>query len=125
MILDTVAISALFNGDSALQRLLSKSGQICLPVIVLGEYRFGLLHSHQRAKLEAALDIVERDARILAIDADTVPHYASVRESLRVAGKPIPYHDVWIAALARQHSLAIISRDAHFDFVTGLKRANW
>jgi predicted nucleic acid-binding protein len=32
---------------------------------------------------------------------------------------------VWIAALARQHALPILSRDRHFDFVPGLRRIGW
>jgi len=31
----------------------------------------------------------------------------------------------WIAALARQHNLPILTRDAHFDQVQGLKRFSW
>ena len=125
MILDTVAISALLNGDPGLQRLLAKAGQVHLPVIVLGEYRYGLRQSRHRLRLETALNAIQADARVLAIDAETVPHYADVRETLRSGGNPIPYHDVWIAALARQHGLAIVSRDRHFDHIQGVKRNGW
>jgi predicted nucleic acid-binding protein len=34
-------------------------------------------------------------------------------------------NDLWIAAIARQHKLAVISRDAHFDHVAGLIRIGW
>lgn len=33
--------------------------------------------------------------------------------------------DVWIAALCRQHDLPLLSRDRHFDQVTGIKRLEW
>jgi predicted nucleic acid-binding protein len=33
----------------------------------------------------------------------------------------MPGNDVWIAALARQHAMAVLSRDEHFDFVPQLK----
>ena len=39
--------------------------------------------------------------------------------------RPIPANDLWIAALARQHSLPLLSRDRRFDFVAGLKRLGW
>ena len=40
-------------------------------------------------------------------------------------GRPIPENDVWIAALARQHELPIVSRDEHFDDVPGVERLAW
>lgn len=33
--------------------------------------------------------------------------------------------DAWIAALALQHDLPILSRDGHFDAVRGIDRAQW
>src|SRR5215475_1714751 len=39
VILDTNAVSALFVGDRALERLLSRASRHELPVIVIGEYR--------------------------------------------------------------------------------------
>jgi predicted nucleic acid-binding protein len=36
-------------------------------------------------------------------------------------GRPIPDNDIWIAAIARQHSLSLITRDAHFREIEGLK----
>jgi tRNA(fMet)-specific endonuclease VapC len=52
-------------------------------------------------------------------------HYAEVRQELRVSGRPIPENDVWIAALARQHKLPVVSQDAHFDAVRGIRRRTW
>ena len=45
MILDTNALSAFFDGDGALIQVVSKAFGLYVPVIVLGEYRFGLLGS--------------------------------------------------------------------------------
>ena len=51
--------------------------------------------------------------------------YAEVRSELKRSRHPIPGNDIWIAALARQHSLPLLSRDKHFDFVPRLKRLDW
>ena len=48
-----------------------------------------------------------------------------VRQQLKRAGAPLPANDVWIAALARQHDLPVLSRDAHFDAVPTLTRLSW
>lgn len=36
-------------------------------------------------------------------------------------GRPISENDVWIAA----HDQPVVSRDAHFDEVPGLRRLSW
>jgi predicted nucleic acid-binding protein len=50
MILDTNAVSALFEGDRALASVLEVAARHELPAIVIGEYRYGLARSrHRRA----------------------------------------------------------------------------
>jgi tRNA(fMet)-specific endonuclease VapC len=44
---------------------------------------------------------------------------------LKEKGKPLPENDIWIAALAMQHNLTLITRDTHFDHVNGLDREKW
>jgi len=125
VILDTNAISAIFAGDEEISALLVGAVRHHLPVIVLGEYRYGLARSRRRRSLRSLLDRMERESIVLAIDAETAKHYAAVREELRKLGRPIPENDVWIAALATQHREPIVSRDAHFDFVAGVTRLSW
>jgi len=38
---------------------------------------------------------------------------------------PIPENDVWIAAIARQHNLPIVSRDEHLRWVKGVTGISW
>lgn len=125
MILDTNAVSALFAGDPDLERLLARQERHALPVIVIGEYRFGLLRSSQRRLLEPLLQILIRESEVLPIDESTAEVYAQVREVLRQRGTPIPENDLWIAALAMQHGEPVVSRDGHFDEVAGLTRFDW
>ena len=42
MILDTNALSALVDKDAALLKVLRNARELALPVVVLGEYRFGI-----------------------------------------------------------------------------------
>ncbi|REJ82571.1 MAG: type II toxin-antitoxin system VapC family toxin [Acidobacteria bacterium] len=123
-ILDTNAVSALLAGDAALAALLEAEPP-ALPVIVVGEYRFGLTRSRLRLQLGPLLDDLIAASQILRIDLDTTSAYVEVRQELRDAGRPIPENDVWIAALSRQHRMRLISRDRHFDAVAGLVRLSW
>jgi len=125
VILDTNALSAFFNGDVSLRQVIASARELFIPVIVLGEYRFGLLLSRERKRIEAALDEFANASRVLLIDEGTVGPYADIRGELKRKGTPLPSNDVWIAALARQHALPVVSQDGHFDKVKGVKRFAW
>lgn len=123
--LDTNALSAWADRDPALLRVLPKDRLWHLPVVVLGEFLFGIRRSRERDRLERWVDDVKATCALALVDADTAGHYAEIREELRVAATPIPENNIWIAALCRQHHLAVASRDGHFDRVRGLKRVTW
>ncbi|MDZ4814655.1 MAG: type II toxin-antitoxin system VapC family toxin [Verrucomicrobiota bacterium] len=125
MILDTNAISALLAGDTDLAEVLDVESRHHLPVIVLGEYRYGLLSSRHRKKLEKLLAELVSESWIISPDEETSLVYAQIRHGLKSSGKPIPENDIWIAALACQHDLHIVSRDVHFDHVPQVKRIVW
>jgi tRNA(fMet)-specific endonuclease VapC len=125
MILDTNALSALIDGDPAIERVLREATDVRLNVISLGEYRFGLLQSRHRTEYETRLSRLELDIETLGIDPATAILYALLRYELKSRGQPIPYHDIWIAALARQHELPVLSRDTHFDAPRGIQRLPW
>ncbi|MGD0929494.1 MAG: type II toxin-antitoxin system VapC family toxin [Candidatus Korobacteraceae bacterium] len=125
MILDTNALSAFAEGDGTLEPILRTAAQVAIPVIVLGEYRYGISQSRHRKHYERWLDEYLPEFRVLDVDERTTIFYSAVRAELKKAGTPIPANDVWIAALCRQHSLPLISRDRHFDAVRGITRLVW
>lgn len=125
MIIDTNALSAVAEGIPALEGILSAASQLAVPVIVLGEYRYGIRQSRNRQGYEDWLVEFLPTCRVLNVTDDTATSYASIRSDLKKAGTPIPSNDLWIAALSRQHSLPILSRDLHFDAVRGMKRIAW
>ena len=125
MILDTNALSAFADDDAAVVAQVGTADELYVPVIVLGEYRFGIAASRHRSEYEAWLTRGRAFWRILPVGEETTAHYAAIRQELKKAGTPIPANDTWIAALARQHHLPVVSRDAHFDEVEGLTRLGW
>lgn len=125
MILDTNALSAAADSDPAVSAILARADQVAIPVIVLGEYRYGIAQSRYRTRYAHWLDALILDCMVLNINEETTHHYADINLELRQIGKPIPTNDLWIAALCRHHSLPILSNDRHFDFVSGNKRIEW
>lgn len=125
MILDTKALSAVADGEDAAMELVAGADRIAVPVIVLGEYRLGITQSRPRASYEAWLREWIAAVDIVEIDERTTDSYSRIGLELKQKGKAIPTSDLWIAALCRQHSLPLASRDKHFDFVAGLRRFDW
>jgi len=125
MIVDTNALSAAAVADPAVLALLARAEQMAIPVIVLGEYRYGIAQSRKRASYESWLTGLLRDCLVLDVNEPTTQHYAQIVLELKRLGKPVPTNDLWIAALCRQHSLPLLSRDRHFDLVAGTKRVDW
>ena len=125
MILDTNALSAFVDGEPAVGARLSVEVRVAIPVIALGEFRYGISGSRHRRAYERWLEDHLPDFEILTVTDVTTLTYARVRLSLKKLGRPIPANDVWIAALALQHRLPVLSRDEHFDAVAGLRRETW
>jgi predicted nucleic acid-binding protein len=125
MMLDTNALSAWADGDAALLHTLPKDRPWHLPVVVLGEFLFGVRRSRERANLEVWIEEVKACCVVVSVDAETAIRYADIREELRVAATPIPENDIWIAALSIQHGVPLASLDRHFDRIRGIKRVAW
>jgi tRNA(fMet)-specific endonuclease VapC len=125
VILDTNALSAVADDEPAVVSIYREAASMELPVIVLGEYRFGIGQSRRRGEYEKWLRALIAATRVLVVEEETSRHYAGIRAALKKAGRPIPSNDLWIAALCRQHRLPLLSQDRHFDAVQGLERLGW
>jgi tRNA(fMet)-specific endonuclease VapC len=125
MIIDTNALSAMAEAEPRVASEVGKARLIAIPVIVLGEYLFGVAQSRRRIEYEQWINRNLRNLRVLDITAQTASQYADLRLELKRSGTPIPANDVWIAALCRQHALPLLSQDRHFDRVAGVSRVGW
>jgi len=125
VILDTNALSAFIDGEPAVAAALGGASHVALPVIVLGEFRYGISASRHRRQYERWFDEHLGDFDVLPVTEATTRVYAEVRSALKRSGRPIPANDAWIAALAIEHDQPILTRDDHFDVVAGIRRLNW
>ena len=122
MILDTNALSAWAEGRAMIEALLRSASRLVVPSIVLGEYYFGIRQSRHRGRYEDWLRRYLPLAEIAIVNHATANYYADIRLGLKRSGSPIPPNDAWIAALALQHALPVLSNDVHFDVVEGVER---
>lgn len=125
-LLDTnVVIPMLRQEESALAALDRAEGSLFVSVITLGELRFG---ARKSGRVEENLQRVEgfsTESEVLLCDEQTAHLYGEVKDGLRRKGLPIPENDIWIAATALQGSLALVTRDVHFENVDGLRIERW
>jgi predicted nucleic acid-binding protein len=125
VILDTNALSAFADGDEKLLLALEGETELAIPVIVLGEYLYGVEQSRLRASYQAWLKSNLRFFDLLPIVRETAERYSEIRHELKAAGTPVPTNDLWIAALTRQHRVRLVSRDAHFRAIRNLPIVVW
>ena len=122
MILDTNALSAWVEGLATVEAAFRSADRLVVPSVVLGEYYFGIRQSRHRSRYEEWLRQYLPLAEIAAVTSATADAYADIRLELKRLGTPIPPNDAWIAALAHQHVLPVLSNDTHFDVVAGIRR---
>jgi tRNA(fMet)-specific endonuclease VapC len=124
-LLDTNIAIALLNGDPAIAQRLEALQTVRLSVTIVGELLYGAEKSQQTAANRQRLQpLIDRLVTICP-DLETADHYAKIKNQLRKKGRPIPENDIWIAAIAIQHDLILITRDSDFDAIDGLNVERW
>lgn len=124
-LLDTNIVIAIFAKDSGVVDHLAQATEVFVPSIVLGELFYGARKSTQAQANIARIEEFAGDTVVLACDAATGREYGRIKNDLRIKGRPIPENDIWIAAIALQHGLTVVSRDDHFDEVSNLTVTTW
>jgi len=120
-LVDTNVVIALFAGEPAIVESVQKQAAVFLCAPVLGELRYGAEASARVESNLARLDEFAKALIVLPCDTKTAAAYGRVKFDLRKKGRPIPENDVWIAAVARQHGLTLLTRDGHFREIEGLE----
>ena len=124
-LLDTNAIIALQRRDRGFIQLFGAETEVFLPVIAVGELYYGAANSERVEKNTQAIERLLSEVAVLGCDEVTARFFGSIRHRLRLKGRPIPENDIWIAAIALQYDLVVVTRDAHFREVEGLSVESW
>lgn len=122
ILLDTNAYAAFKQGNPEAKEIVRRAATLAFNSTVLGELLAGFAVGSREAKNRAELQQFLASARVLvlAVDEATAGYYATIYQSLRHKGRPIPTNDMWIAASAHQHGYALFSYDGHFRNIDGL-----
>ena len=123
--LDTNRLTDLFQGDRELAKWLGACEEVWIPLFVLGEMKAGFYGGTKHGRNEALLQrlLAKPTVNVLFPGVETTEQYGRLFTQLKRAGTPIPNNDLWIAALALEHNLLLVTRDEHFEFIPQLLRA--
>jgi tRNA(fMet)-specific endonuclease VapC len=124
-LLDTNIIIALFADEASVRTNLAQAEEVFIPSIAIGELYYGARKSGRTQDNLARVDELVANSAVLGCDAETARRYGEVKNGLRLKGRPLPENDIWIAALALQHNLTLVTRDAHFQEVENLQAVTW
>ena len=124
-LLDTNIIIALFAGDQGVEARVRNTADVALAPPIIGELCFGAHGSGKVTENLHRINMLIEQHMLFSCDLETARRYGIIKDRLRRKGTIIPDNDIWIAAIAMQHGLILVTRDAHFDEVESLQTERW
>jgi len=123
IVLDSSAYTRFVMGDREVLGALSRAKTVYFSVFVLGELLAGFKAGTHEAENKKVLSAFLSKPSVVVLPAgeETADCYGLIWAALRKAGRPIPTNDVWIAAQTMETGSVLISYDAHFAAVPGLR----
>ncbi len=111
------------RGDTAVVEVVAHAGALRLNTVVLGELLAGFAAGSREASNREQLSrfLASPQVAVLPLTANTADSDALVHGALRRRGQPILSNDLWIPANALEHGCGLLTLDAHFRQVDGLR----
>jgi tRNA(fMet)-specific endonuclease VapC len=120
--MDTNVYVAFKSNDESVVAAFRDCDVIGVDITVIAEllsgFSLGGKERRNRHDLESFLDSPR--VEVLLHDIETAEYYALILKRLKEKRRPIPTNDIWIAANAMKHGLALFSYDSHFEEIAGL-----
>ena len=126
IILDTNAYARLLAGDENVLGVVASADTVYMSIFVLGELHAGFKGgTRENENCEVLKSFLTKPSvKILNATSETAEIFGSVKNQLLRAGTPLPINDVWISAHGIETGSVVVTYDAHFDRVPGLRLWN-
>lgn len=123
IVLDTNAYTRLLTGDNDALETVSSAETVYMSVFVLGELYAGFAGGARERENKDTLQrfLMKSTVKILNATSETAEVFGLVKFNLMKSGKPLPINDVWIAAHALETGAVVVTYDAHFKSIPGLR----
>lgn len=117
MLLDTSAYSALAMGNKEIVEILSKAKVLIMPLPALAEIKFGNLLGFRTEENDKKLHnfLSQTQVQVVCPDIRTAEIYSDLATYSRRLGRSVGNNDLWIAALAKQHEVQLVTYDKDFE----------
>lgn len=128
-ILDTDILVALLKGSPDAMK---KVGELeekteCVATTIITAYELmkgAYLSARPQENLAKVKDIIS-NLQVLDLSAKACEEAAQIYIDLKKSGNLIGEFDILIVGIARAYDETIVTRDAHFQAISGLKVINW
>ncbi|MDI6839548.1 MAG: type II toxin-antitoxin system VapC family toxin [bacterium] len=128
-VLDTNIITAILKGDEKVkrkvQRVVIEGEEIYINGISYYEIKRGLLAAKATSQLEKFHILCKKFGLILLDTQSVFDEAAEIYANLQQRGKLIEDADILIASTTKTSNLILVSDDADFHRIQGLKLENW
>ncbi len=124
-LLDTSILIEIENGNKSVIKKIDalkrapKAG-LYISVFTYAEFFFGFRNRTEKNKQKAKERL--HSYNLLNTTQKTAEIFCTILHTLTERGMVVPHFDVFIAALAIEHGLTIVTTDEHFNSISGLKR---
>jgi tRNA(fMet)-specific endonuclease VapC len=126
---NTVSYLAIDRSPSARHMLdrTIRGNQIAISAITEGEVLFGLAKNPgaKAARLRASVDLLFPRLTVLPWGSGAARAYGPLRAELSAIGKPLSTMDTLIAAHALSVNATLVTHDAAFRQIKGLRTVDW
>jgi len=127
-LLDTNTVSYAIKGEPRAVRSRLKSiarSEVALSVFTQAELLFGLACKPDATQLRHDVEGFLRSFQILPWNSAVASNYGELRAAQKRSGRPLSHEDLMIASHALALGLTLVTHDAAFSFVDGLKTEDW
>ena len=124
-LLDTNIAIAVLEADRSITKRIDPETHYFLPSVAAGELFYGAFKS---GRIQHNLDRVQTFLKripVLPCNASTAECYGELKAQLKKKGRPIPDNDIWIAAIAQEQDMTVVTRDIHFQEIDLIKVVVW
>jgi len=122
---DTNIVIEIINNEILTMSKIEEEYDILISSFVIGELYYGAYCSSRKEdNLFRVKSFISKNT-IVHCNNDTAEIYGKVKSELRLKGRPIPENDIWIASIAIQNNLILVSKDKHFNEIDDLKLEVW
>jgi predicted nucleic acid-binding protein len=122
ILIDTSVYASFKRKETVAIVELRRVEYIGINIMILGEilsgFKGGKRDKQNIEELNLFLD--SQRVHLIQIDEETAAFYAEIYWDLRRKGKPVPSNDMWVAASAMKHGLALFTFDEHFNNINVL-----